>query len=268
MDLWYPAATKDELPNGGVFTGGPAKGVLHSTEGASYAGARGAYVKNNSAPHFTVSVERGPFQCWQHVPLNRASRSLQNAAGGVETNRDSVIQIEIVGRAVEMPNMGVPMLTGLRSLMVWIETQTGISAVAPPFLPYPQSYGASSVRMSHRQWDAFGAWCGHQHVPENTHGDPGAIPITALLKRFPTQRVAPMFDPALKIVAALDAPAGGVWLLAPDGAIYAFAGAQYKGGMNTAEMAPHFAGRTAARLEPNGAGYTIVATSGERYNFG
>ena len=45
---------------------------------------------------------------------------------------------------------------------------------APPtFLPYPESYGPTQVRMSPAQFARFEGICGHQHVPENTHGDPG-----------------------------------------------------------------------------------------------
>jgi hypothetical protein len=29
--------------------------------------------------------------------------------------------------------------------------------------------------MTFSQWQAFKGWCGHQHVPENDHGDPGSM---------------------------------------------------------------------------------------------
>jgi hypothetical protein len=35
--------------------------------------------------------------------------------------------------------------------------------------------------MNFDAWNAFTGHCGHQHVPENDHGDPGAFPITAIL---------------------------------------------------------------------------------------
>lgn len=79
--------------------------------------------------------------------------------------------------------------------------------------------------------------------------------------------VTPMYDPPLdliNIVASLRSPDGGVWLLAQDGAIYAFGGAPYKGAANGQS---YWGSRKAARLEANGGGYTIVATTGERYNY-
>jgi hypothetical protein len=50
------------------------------------------------------------------------------------------------------------------------------------FKAYPGSYGTSNgVRMTGSQWTNFTGHCGHQHVPENLHGDPGAFPIAAIL---------------------------------------------------------------------------------------
>jgi hypothetical protein len=35
--------------------------------------------------------------------------------------------------------------------------------------------------MSAAKWTSFTGHCGHQHVPENLHGDPGAFPMVAIL---------------------------------------------------------------------------------------
>ncbi|MBQ1164434.1 collagen-like protein, partial [Streptomyces sp. A73] len=37
------------------------------------------------------------------------------------------------------------------------------------------------VRMSYSKWNNYRGHCGHQHVPENAHGDPGAFPMAAIL---------------------------------------------------------------------------------------
>lgn len=90
----------------------------------------------------------------------------------------------------------------------------------------------------------------------------------------PTKGVAPMFNPALgPIAAAVRWPDGGVLLLAPNGSVYALFGAPFNGGANGQG---YFIGRLAATFDatsdgvavktPQG-GYTIVATSGERYAF-
>jgi hypothetical protein len=36
--------------------------------------------------------------------------------------------------------------------------------------------------MSGRAWNAFKGVCGHGHVPENLHGDPGAIDFATLIE--------------------------------------------------------------------------------------
>jgi hypothetical protein len=59
----------------------------------------------------------------------------------------------------------------------------GIRLEAPTFLPYPDSYGDSRVRFTFAQWRNFYGVCGHQHVPENDHGDPGDIDIDRVLAR-------------------------------------------------------------------------------------
>ncbi|MGV9988595.1 hypothetical protein ACWDUY_32155, partial [Streptomyces olivaceus] len=51
------------------------------------------------------------------------------------------------------------------------------------FKPYPASYGNSSVRMSNAKWSSFKGHCGHQHVAENAHGDPGLLPMAEILAR-------------------------------------------------------------------------------------
>jgi len=78
--------------------------------------------------------------------------------------------------------------------------------------------------------------------------------------------VKPMYDPALdlnNVVASLEAPDGGVWLLQEDGAVFAFH-CPYRGAPNGQS---YWGTRKAARLEANGDGYTVVATTGERYNY-
>ena len=183
MSDWCDFAKRDPFHDGGSFTGGPPKGLLHTTEGSSYAGARSVYASKAVAPHFTASYEGGKFQVWQHVPISLASRALVNKSGGVQTNRDHVIQIEIVGFAADSRPWIPAFLDGLARLMRWIETHAGVprrSTVEYP--PYPSSYGVSNgVRLSGAAWDSYSGWLGHMHAPENSHGDPGAFPIAYVL---------------------------------------------------------------------------------------
>jgi N-acetylmuramoyl-L-alanine amidase-like protein len=168
VENWYPLAKREALPDSGRFVGGPYRGVLHDTEGSSYAGAKGAYLKNKVCPHFTTSVEGdGQFRVWQHVPLDRAASALAHPSGTIDTNRLSTIQIEVVGFATK-PLWSPAMMVGMTTLMEWIELQTGIRPKAPVFRAYPASYGTNNgVRFSDAAWKAFDGWCGHQHVPHN-----------------------------------------------------------------------------------------------------
>ena len=36
--------------------------------------------------------------------------------------------------------------------------------------------------MTNDEWNDFDGWCGHQHVPENEHWDPGKLDIGRLLR--------------------------------------------------------------------------------------
>jgi len=197
MDLWFPggsSAPVRSLPTLS-FVGGPFRGVLHTTEGSSYAGALGAYTASGNGPHFTVTFETGAFKVYQHVSLNQASTALMHPSNTIDTNRLSAIQIEIVGTAADAPSFSDAYLQGLAGLMRWVEEQTGIQRTAPRFEPYPQSGGLNNgVRFSDAMWASFNGWCGHQHVPHNDHGDPGAINITALLVADqPQVQVKPMY---------------------------------------------------------------------------
>lgn len=93
---------------------------------------------------------------------------------------------------------------------------------------------------------------------------------------FYEELVMPKWDPALKINVCneLACPTGGVWLLSPDGAVFAFGSAPYYGGAN----APYFANRQAAQLilaNPDPAQwsttnppYRVISTDGRRYGDG
>lgn len=195
MTDWFPEATRDLGNDSGTYTDtGEPKGLLHTTEGKTYAGAKSAYTANNSWPHATCTYERGVFQIWQHVPLSKPSRALRNEAGGVQTNRDNVVQLEIVGTADRnkagtwgaqyVENFPRPYLDGIARWMRFVNLNHGVpNRCAVVFKRYPESYGANGVRLSGSVWDAYSGWLGHQHAPENTHGDPGLIDIAYLLAK-------------------------------------------------------------------------------------
>jgi hypothetical protein len=181
----YPfAIQKPFTGSSGAYLGGPFKIVHHTTEGSSAQGAFGAYIANRSDPHFTVDATT----VYQHIDTDVAARSLRNAPGGVQTNRDSAIQIEIVGFAHRQKSRDT--LQNVARLCRWIEATHGVPRVWPNGPPKPAAGGRDpgGHNRDARTWNTQGGHYGHSQVPENTHWDPG---FTADEARFILE-----FDPA------------------------------------------------------------------------
>ena len=169
--------------------------VWHSTEGTTLPDYNGGAIAPNltAAPNFAAQR----LDWYQHFDFDTSSRALRNLAGGVQTNTLNVTQVEIVGTCdptthakwvrVGTPHLYTPELPdwAIRDLAAfarWAHDQHGVPLSSGlEFRAYPGSYGNSSVRMTDAQWNAFSGHCGHQHVPENDHGDPGAFPMAAIL---------------------------------------------------------------------------------------
>jgi hypothetical protein len=185
----------------GPFTSTVDKLLIHTTEGTSISGAIGAYTANNSWPHLTVDCRLGrtPVRCG-HLDMDVAARALRNEPGGVQTNTDGVIQIEVVGFATDPAgidwrwfgaNVAAPICASKH-----IPIESHVNWVA-----YPASYGTSAPqRLSPAAWTDVKGFVGHQHVPENSHGDPGAIPILSILSAaqptpppLPVPKEGPMY---------------------------------------------------------------------------
>jgi hypothetical protein len=111
-------------------------------------------------------------------------------------------------------------LQGVADFLAWAHTNHGVPLVGPPmWLAYgadsrrpgvtPAAYGASPARMTGAQWTAFKGICGHSHVPENVHGDPGALPFTKLLAMAtttPQETDMPLTDADVTKIWAHTAP--------------------------------------------------------------
>jgi hypothetical protein len=187
-DLWYPKAVRLQQADNGEFTGGPRKGVLHSTEAGF--GKGWASFKPGTHSHFEViaQVASRTVLVRQFYPLDQPSRALVDGPQAVRTNRDGAIQVELGFQAAHAADVPAWFWTGTAELLRWIEDNAGVNPEHwANFEPYPKSFGASNgVRFSVKQWDAFDGWCGHQHVPDgNVHGDPGLVPVNLL--RRPSQ---------------------------------------------------------------------------------
>lgn len=131
--------------------------------------AAALYAASGSWPHFTVS-DAG---VQQHYDTDTGSRALKNAAGGVQTNSDSAIQIEVVG----MPGitMSGKCMDHLVALLKWLRDSQGIPWRWPegrPPVDARTGYGARNGRRHANTWDSHGGHYGHSQVPENDHWDP------------------------------------------------------------------------------------------------
>lgn len=170
--------------------------VLHTTEGATLPDYGGGAVAPNltAVPDFAAKK----LKWFQHFDIDRSSRALVNLAGGVETNTNNVCQVELTGTCdpathkkwtaagqahIYWPEAPDWALRDLADFLAWMHVQHGVPLVGPAKWPaYPSSYGnGAGQRMTGAQWNAFKGVCGHMHVTENDHGDPGAIDFTTLI---------------------------------------------------------------------------------------
>lgn len=186
---WDPHATRNPAPASKVGPPqNPTCGVLHSTESRLGFRPGSSYFGHDGWPHATVTRSGGKATTFQHVPADRCSRALRNLAGGVETNNAGCYQIEIDWNAADMPNLPADVLAELRRHMRWVESVTRIPRLSSvEFHPYPppERLGRESWRLTFTAWLGYRGWLGHQHVPENDHGDPGLINIAFLLDAAP-----------------------------------------------------------------------------------
>lgn len=206
--MTYPPADRRSQWYDGVvassrFPGGRVEKVVwHMTETPGWPGYRDGQI----APHYTVRPDFAArrMQWRAHFPDTHHSRALRNEPGGVQTNRDGALQVEIVGTCDETKTWPASMLRswdlpdwaieGLAAFAAWCHREHGVPLRAPgTWLAYgrdarrpgvvPASYGKSPARFTGAQWDAFRGHCGHQHAAEQTHGDPGRLPMDRILAR-------------------------------------------------------------------------------------
>jgi hypothetical protein len=164
-----PFATQKPITGpSGSYLGGPFKIVHHTTEGSTAQGAFDTFEEKRSDPHFTVDSTT----IFQHIDTGVAARALKNPPGGVETNRDSAVQIEVVGFAGQAKSLAT--LKNVARLCRWIEMTHGVPKVWPNGLPKPPHNGhdPGGHNRNSVNWDTKGGHYGHSQVPENTHWDP------------------------------------------------------------------------------------------------
>jgi len=226
-----PGASQAYFYGTGRYSGSDMEvncGVAHTTEGRTVP----SYNGGAEAPTVTglPDFKAKKIRWYQHYDVDESARALMNKLGGVETNTANTFQIELVGTCdpktrdawvkaghrqdvdfIYWPDAPEWALAEVAWLVRWLHDNHGIPlSCVQDWLAYgkdsrrpgvtPASYGASPARMSMAAWRSFKGWCGHQHVPENDHGDPGAMDfarVIALAKgdsKPPTTNTPPTKD--------------------------------------------------------------------------
>lgn len=144
------------------------KGILHTVEG-SFEGGLSVFRKH-WAPNFLVGRDaKGKVRILQFIPVGYMAAALENRPGGVDTNREAAVQVEIAGyskRTRWSPDSEVTAALG--ALMAELEDVVGI----------PLQH--DDIKRDWRRWLSSSGWFGHIDVPENTHWDPGALDYMTL----------------------------------------------------------------------------------------
>lgn len=205
-----PGASQAHFYGDGQFSGSNMEinaGVVHTTEGRTLPDYNGGAI----APTVTgvPDIAAKKIRWHQHYNVDESARALANKLGGVETNTLNVFQMELVGTCddskktawdgkkagvdyLHWPTAPDWALAELAWLVRWLNTNHGVPLTCvSEWLAYgkdtrrpgitPASYGASPARMTSAQWLSFNGWCGHQHVPENDHGDPGSMDFARVI---------------------------------------------------------------------------------------
>jgi hypothetical protein len=184
--MWVEGFERILIPgkDGGTYvrTSAPYRLVLHTTEGLGSIEAQvNGYRSTGNYPHVTADPITG--RVAQHVSLDRSVTTAQNDSGGVETNRLRAVQVEIIAKADFAATWSPRTLDWLGQDVVGpICRARGIGLFGPPRNWVDRSDGFiarenAPQRLSYEEWTAFGGVCGHQHLPENDHWDPGKVNI-------------------------------------------------------------------------------------------
>lgn len=153
---------------------GEPKGCLHTTETSGLPSYKGWTVE----PHGDVM----PFpnkgvRVREFLPLNYSSFSLRHTRAQ-DTNRDNVVQWELVGTCLsDGPGYYWPDADDAVLLSLYDKVIAPCSAkMKIPLAALPFKKPDTARRLTDSQFDLYSGWLGHEHVPQNTHVDPGAFP--------------------------------------------------------------------------------------------
>lgn len=178
--------------------------VLHTTEGTTWPDYEGGATAPNYTGMPPLGDARGKWRA--HFPDEKSSRALRNESGGVNTNTLNCVQLELIGTCdprnrkrwggtsstriagrdyVYWPDADKRQLHWVSRILADFRKRHGLRLRSGvEFKPYPASFGEhNGVRLSFAGWSNYVGVLGHQHVPENSHGDPGDIDIREILRK-------------------------------------------------------------------------------------
>jgi hypothetical protein len=182
--LWLPGIPYIRSDNnGGSMLGADAYFTWHTYECgydvSASSGARGLITQGTEV-HFCFNPVTG--ELVQILPANVAGRGLVNLSGGVQTNRQGRVnlQVEVIGRASRPWTQDITD-AGRRALakLIAFADLWGIPRTHPNGDQGPIDKYAPTNR-SVTGWNGPGGYFCHAQVPENTHWDHGAVKFSDL----------------------------------------------------------------------------------------
>lgn len=194
--------------SGGTYNDAyPIRIVLHVIEGS----ANPSMIEGHAyPPHWWYNPSTRTR--YETVPLDRSAFALERPAwSGVETNKARAFQVEIEGRSAETPDWPIEWLDAIAEDIIVPLCQEADRMGSPIDLaavPAPGVIGGSASiygpqRMTEADWRAFRGICGHRHVPNNEHWDPGALDVKRIAQH------AAIIIGGMLVDAGLIQPEGG-----------------------------------------------------------
>lgn len=172
-----------------AFTG-PLRIVVHTTETLS---DPRNWVPGWQYPSQVVADPKRRFAI-QCADLNYAAKALYNEVGGVQTNTEGALQVEINWLSPD-GSAGRPDLTDDDYRWLAREVFAPICRFAIEYgspidhtkVTYPGVIANSAradapQRMAWAVWNDWNGWCGHRDVPENDHWDAGLLDLHKLAR--------------------------------------------------------------------------------------
>ena len=130
-------------------------------------------------PHVTIDPNE-PETIWHHVTGDKGAYALKSAPTSPNYECGAVYQVEHIAYAKDTPNQGDTFYESLARECLWFHRNKGVPLEFVPVWEDGSAYGSWSGRMSASEFSAYSGICGHQHVNDNDHWDPGRLDIPRL----------------------------------------------------------------------------------------